>query len=262
MDDSLGIEILNWAKYQGEARRHKTTSWFALDNKIWMHTLWDDLTDHEFRAFIRLLCHVSCTAHRTGIFVSSRHHLKVISGLSTFKILDRLFFKLEQLQIIKVHKNCSEADLKLLASCPTQHYTTKHSKRDLTDYVERGSVSQKVSNLGYEKPKTGEFDFFAVKDTYPSQLGLTEGVGAFRELVKDSQTYDDLKKAIRNYADHCKAENIQPRYIKRFDGFLKNGYWRDWIETENGKHNEKVAPIGYDQILWGEMKPNKESWGE
>jgi len=81
------IEVLNWEKYQGGSKRYESTTWFKMENKLWMNELWDALSPEEFKCFIFLLCYVSQKSHKTGRIEIEITTLSRMSGISS-TILD------------------------------------------------------------------------------------------------------------------------------------------------------------------------------
>jgi hypothetical protein len=60
------VTILNWAKYQGEAKKWEHPSWFRIQNDLPEHVLWDLLSGDEFKAFYAIWAEISRRAHREG----------------------------------------------------------------------------------------------------------------------------------------------------------------------------------------------------
>lgn len=59
---------------------------------------------------------------------------------------------------------------------------------------------------------------------YPRKLGMKEAKRHFNATVKDLQTYERIKKALKNYKEYTKT--IDEQYIKHGSSWFNN--WQDW----------------------------------
>jgi len=211
-EEVTGCEVtfLNWEKYQGETKRYKHSYWFRTENKIWMHELWDRLSDREFRAFTFLKCYVSQQGHETG---SATLELKTISRMSGIEpeIFISTIGKLRELEIVETKGEInSPRDIPVRAPCDssaTQHNITEHNNTDLSegrisDEIRPAEICEKVipvktelparakrgrpkSNPDGERRFVGEYvqAYSARWKTRPALDGKT--LGEIRRLVRD-----------------------------------------------------------------------------
>lgn len=91
-----------------------------------------------------------------------------------------------------------------------------------------------VTNNGeLETTKTLPFDFEPLWKIYPRRVNKSEALERFERLIRSVLDYQDLKKAIVNYAADCAKHQTLPPGIRHFSSFLgteKLESWRDWIE--------------------------------
>jgi len=82
----LVITIVNWEKYQADAKRYKNPEWFRLNINIVDHALWDVLNPTEFKFFVMLLALTMSNGHRNGtITTSDRSLARHLNSKSTTK---------------------------------------------------------------------------------------------------------------------------------------------------------------------------------
>lgn len=75
-------------------------------------------------------------------------------------------------------------------------------------------------------------DFEVIYQLYPKRPNQRKQFGLARlaKTVKTLDEYDQLKRAVANYAKHCEAECKEARFIKQFGTFT--GEWREWVEMD------------------------------
>lgn len=71
------------------------------------------------------------------------------------------------------------------------------------------------------------FDFEKVYEKYPRKIGKTRGIKICEKEIKTLLDYENLLKAVSNYATTC--QQTESKFIKHFSTFM--GEWRDWIES-------------------------------
>jgi hypothetical protein len=69
---------------------------------------------------------------------------------------------------------------------------------------------------------------------YPKRRGDHQKQKAFQRIdrqITDQEKYEQLKRAICNYASYCNAESkVGTEYVKQFATFM--GVWSEWIERD------------------------------
>jgi hypothetical protein len=81
MSVTVEIEWLKWKKYQADGMRHDKTSWLRFQNDFYLHPVWEDLSDGEYRAFSFLLMRTSQLAHKTGRLTIALDRATGLSGI-------------------------------------------------------------------------------------------------------------------------------------------------------------------------------------
>jgi hypothetical protein len=77
-----------------------------------------------------------------------------------------------------------------------------------------------------------QFDFASVYDAYPRKEGRTKGIARLRSQVRTPEAFEQLRAAVRHYADKCRLEATEPRFVKHFSTWA-NGVWRDYVDGPN-----------------------------
>lgn len=73
------------------------------------------------------------------------------------------------------------------------------------------------------------FDFNLVYESYPRKLGKKRGLALCLRSVQTEKQYQDLVAAVSHYAEYCRRNKLEPRYIKHFSTFMNA--WEDWIDV-------------------------------
>lgn len=77
------------------------------------------------------------------------------------------------------------------------------------------------------------YDFESIYLDYPRKEGKARGFDTLRKTILTQQQYDELRQAVKNYADECRLTSREKRYIRQFSSFIgpaAEPFWRDWIE--------------------------------
>lgn len=77
------------------------------------------------------------------------------------------------------------------------------------------------------------------KSSYPRKIGKSEGLEILAKSVKTEQDLVDLETAVIRYADNCKRQGTEEKYIMHFSTFASR--WRDWLDPDAGKAT--ITPI-------------------
>ena len=103
----------------------------------------------------------------------------------------------------------------------------RHSNDILTTTIEEGKKERREEYNPPLPPLQRFQDFLAAypgnKTTYPTGV-------AYTDLIKTGTvTEDDLVIAAENYADECRLNETESRYIKRAENFLKDMVFDDYL---------------------------------
>ena len=66
---------------------------------------------------------------------------------------------------------------------------------------------------------------------YPKKVGKLRGIEYLRDQVISDADFQDFMEAVNNYT--ISVKDTDKNYIKNFDNFCKDGYWRAFIEYED-----------------------------
>ena len=71
-----------------------------------------------------------------------------------------------------------------------------------------------------------KFDFNALFDLYPRQQKRSKAVAMMAERIHTPEAYDEWALAIKHYAEYCRLEKSELKFILTFPSFVEE--WRDW----------------------------------
>lgn len=83
-----------------------------------------------------------------------------------------------------------------------------------------------------DKEERLSFDFESVYKKYPRKEGKAKGFLILTKTIKTENQFNDLQKAVENYAKHCNKSITEQRFIKQFSSFIgtiETPNWTDWI---------------------------------
>lgn len=92
----------------------------------------------------------------------------------------------------------------------------------------------------HSRPKSDKYDFEKIWAEYPKKTaGKQSAMKYMARSIKTDKDYEELQKAVRNYARLVKKEKREQQYIKGASFF--NDFWRDFIDLEFPEDKEKKA---------------------
>lgn len=129
---------------------------------------------------------------------------------------------------------------------PTGEVTGENNSPEI-----REEENKRISNnkKTYKKVFSKEFEEWW-KET-PRKVSKDDAFRKFNTILAGKiATYDELMNGMKRYAEHCRHEKTEDRFIKHPSTWLNQGCWKDEYKTEK--------PLG-----WLEDEPKKEhdwSW--
>ncbi len=81
---------------------------------------------------------------------------------------------------------------------------------------------------------------------YPRKAGKKRGVAIIEKTIKTAEQQENLKKAVENYAEYCKTQATEEKFIKHFSTFM--GEWEDWIVMPETVDNNKLDKDYWDKV--------------
>lgn len=213
----VSVSIRNWEKFNPK-RAQKTYTWLRLDNAIAVSPDLFGLTPEQKFVWICVLCEAS-KKNTSQLEISLdwfEHHLGVKR-----KVIRATLEFLQSKQVITV--SLHHATPALQTTTPTNERTGRDERTLL--------------------PATLTFDFEKIYEKYPRKLGKKKGIDSCIAQIKTSEQYDSIISAVTLYAEHCRKERTEPKFIKHFSTFMNS--WTDWISPEVGRVSltTRVNPI-------------------
>lgn len=74
---------------------------------------------------------------------------------------------------------------------------------------------------------------------YPKKVTKYEGLKECQKQIETPEDFQDWQKAMMNYSDFFKSPSTSENFVpapRDFIRFMKNEYWRDWIDREPYKN--------------------------
>lgn len=98
------------------------------------------------------------------------------------------------------------------------------------------ALTQKKEEISKTPPKP-RFDFESLYQGYPLKVGKTDGLTECSKQIRTPEAYEDLRKAIANYAAYH-TRPLEPGEFrplpKHFSTFMRKGRWRECLDPEFG----------------------------
>lgn len=222
------VRIRNWRKYNPR-KDIGVPTWFAISNRIAEDQDLDELNGEQFKAFIYIL------------------------GLASQRNTDTIVVNLdraERVARIKPHDvlKCIEICRKYLIFDSSDDATGLENDTGVHGGVHGGVQSSPTTyiqtNIQTITP-TPSFDFETPYREYPRKEGKSAGMKRLKTLIKDPDTFAAFCRAVTNYAQKCKAENAEVRFIKHWSSFVGtkgSEPWRDYVDLPSPSENP-LKPI-------------------
>jgi hypothetical protein len=118
----------------------------------------------------------------------------------------------------------------------------RSNARDGRDETRRDDQSHVQAPLALvPAPSALRLDFDALYAAYPLRKGKSKGIDTCRKQIRTPADYDELRRAIANYAAEVRGKD--PQYTKHFSTFMN--CWRDYVAAD------PPAPPPSDPLLDG-----------
>lgn len=107
------------------------------------------------------------------------------------------------------------------------------------------NVNKDVIKDKKEKKKK-KFDFDPIWGKYPTskKIGKKEAFGYFNTTVKTDKDYENIGRAVDNYCEYVKANNVEKKYIKVACNWFED--WESWADYKDEKAVSKFKPVDPD----------------
>jgi hypothetical protein len=129
---------------------------------------------------------------------------------------------------------------------PSDHiYNTSHNSTEETDTTTAAPTASPSAPLSPPADKAKKFDFASVYDAYPRKEGKTKGLARLRSQVTTPEAFEQLKRAVENYAAKVKAEGMDRQFVQHFSTWA-NDNWRDYIDDPHivtRQNSARILPL-------------------
>lgn len=106
---------------------------------------------------------------------------------------------------------------------------SKHPEAPASKQLEARTVPNRSVPIRTEPQYTPEFDGFW--GAYPRKIEKRSALRAWGARMKEGVSPDELTTAAEHYAEDCRQQHTEPRFIKHAATFLgPNRPWEDWRE--------------------------------
>jgi hypothetical protein len=200
------LNIVNWEKYNPK-RAQKTYSWLRLNNDFFEdERLYEMSAEHKL-LFVVLLC------------LASKKNSESLSMNLRYLVNST---QIKACQIMLILQDLEMVSLIEVTTPALHHHYPYETRRDETRQVEpiKGSP-------------VNSFDFDALYEKFPRKKGKKLGFTRMRRICTSQKKYDELRKAIDNYALYC--EDFELTYVKYFSTFMNE--YEDWINWSPEKRD-------------------------
>lgn len=93
--------------------------------------------------------------------------------------------------------------------------------------------SKNCESSRVKKSPQPKFDFESLYREYPRREGKAAGMKRLATMITTEEDFTLFATAVRNYAEKCRVEAIEPKFIKLWSSFIGTKdceSWRDYIE--------------------------------
>lgn len=206
------IKFKNWIVPRKDIKHPR---YFACHHDYFISTKFYGFTSEELLCVFYLLCEASRNNKNGEVEINREHariHNRVQSG-----ILDRTIKKLVKIK-----------ELEQPRVRGTYAICTLEERRGEENRIEENKI---LSDSPKVEPRR-VIDFEALYQKYPRKEGKSSGLKTCKAQIKTEADYEMLSGAIDRYAEHCRTNVRETRFIKIFSTFMNQ--WRDWLDPDTG----------------------------
>lgn len=196
--------------------------------------------------------------------------LQIISTLVDVEAIDRELW--ERRQVIWVQNlvdNVSDAFKKRASALPRRPVFDDGNQHDevvsddgnhdqLTFLVEETKKGkERESKVNNPPPQFDEF-----WSIYPRKMSKADAVSAWKALLKNKESIDDILKATKNYAKECEGKETQ--FVKHPATFLRKERWKDYLSPSRESPNvdPRNKEIEFQKWVQEGNEPDAFRWDE
>jgi phage replisome organizer, putative, N-terminal region len=167
------------------------------------------------------------------IYISNWEKHQNIDGMERIKEQNRLRQQRsrENKKFALNEQSDSSRDMSQDSHDQSQRYNAIDIDIDLDKEIDKEIDKEKEKELNI-RPPAAPFDTFW--SVYPRKAAKQDAISAFKALLKNKASLEDIMTATINYADLCQGKEME--YIKLPATFLRKDRWRDYLQID------KTAP--------------------
>jgi len=218
MSDAINIKLIGWEENKFR-KDNKKNSWFRFNHDYFENSKFFNFTPIDLTIYIYILC--QCSKTNCDQIVLNFDHFYRNTGLKK-EVIVPVLEKFYKNNILKKTRSCKIPNVTF--KCPTLHNNTLHNKTN--------NIVESRSN---------DFDFEKIYENYPRKEGKTKGILQCVNQIKTSEHYTSLNAAVQNYAEQCRKNNTEKKFIKLFSTFMSQGSWRDYVEVTQTKPTQVIT---------------------
>lgn len=124
----------------------------------------------------------------------------------------------------------------------TDDLLTELSKFGYLQYLKENKESKETNKIKENKEKTPQppaaetFDIeILYYEIYPNKKGKSAGLKKLHKQIKSAALYENLKKAMTNFAEEMRLNETPAQFIKHFSTFASE--WTDWVDFVPAKRD-------------------------
>lgn len=120
--------------------------------------------------------------------------------------------------------------------------TVKDMEMD-KDLVKEKEKEKETTDRRAVTTTKSKFDFEDIYAGYPRKEDKATGMDVLKKTILTEVQCEELRVAVKNYADECRLTNREKRYIRQWGSFIgpaSKPFWRDWIDWKADTTKRKV----------------------
>lgn len=110
----------------------------------------------------------------------------------------------------------------------------------VTDTSKKKEEEERIKNKNKQTKKCN-FDFEEIYSLYPKKQGKTKGLVTCVKTITSEKDFLLLEQCVKNYAEQCKFEDTEKKYIKQFSTFMN--CWQDYETLDFLEDRKKAEAI-------------------
>jgi len=225
-----------WFKHYNNAHGSKTIQ--RLQKKFGFHL------GYAYYFILLEYCHAQWDGNSKPFFVINEQTLRYVLHISS-KGLQKVLDTLSKSKNFEVKQNEKVLEISWPKLLEIQDKDAKYNRKRIAS-ESHGAILEKNKKKKKKKKKIKEqkdYSVFLEKiySIYPRKEGKTKGLSIISKQIKTEKNVDNFQRAVINYTEHCRAENIEKQFIKHFSTFCNKEFWVDWINYKGTNERKTIS---------------------